>query len=60
MKSVEDLPQNPFIGEPVKGEFKGLYSLRIGEYRAIYSIEGRRREIILHSVKHRSKVYENF
>ena len=46
VKSVEDLAQNPFLDKPLKGGLRGLYSLRIGEYRAIYSIEGKRRELI--------------
>ncbi len=58
VRSIEDLPQNPFLGKPLRGELKGLYSLRVGEYRVIYSIDEKRQEIILHAAKHRSKVYE--
>ncbi len=31
------LRENPDKGIPLKGEFKGLFRLRIGEYRVIYA-----------------------
>jgi mRNA interferase RelE/StbE len=58
ISSIEDLSGNPFLGKPLRGELKGLYSLRIGKYRVIYSVDTKRQEIVLHAAKHRSKVYE--
>jgi len=38
LKKIEKvLSENPNKGEPLKGEYKGLYKLRVGNYRAIYS-----------------------
>ena len=39
IRSLEDLPRDPFIGKPLRGELRGLYSLRVGEYRVIYSLD---------------------
>ena len=58
IRSIEDLALNPFLGKPLRGELQGIYSLGVGEYRVLYSINARRRELIVHVAKHRSKVYE--
>jgi addiction module RelE/StbE family toxin len=41
---------------PLKGEFKGLYKLRIGEYRVIYAKTDKEAILVLR-IGHRSKVY---
>lgn len=52
----EFLDQSPEAGEPLSGEFKGLYKMRIGEYRVIYAkIDG---TLLVLRIRHRSKVYE--
>ena len=38
-------------------QFKGAFSLRIGDYRAIYSYNRTQRRIIVHMARHRSEVY---
>ena len=38
-------------------QFRGAFSLRIGDYRAIYGLDRTRRRIIVHMVRHRSEVY---
>ncbi|MBI2126613.1 MAG: type II toxin-antitoxin system RelE/ParE family toxin [Thaumarchaeota archaeon] len=35
ISSIEGLSVNPFLGKSLRGELKGLYSLRIGKYRVI-------------------------
>ena len=57
-RSIEELPQDPFMGKSLRGDLEGLYSLRVGDYRVIYSIEIKNRRINLHAARHRSKVYE--
>ena len=49
------LSQNPHLGEPLSGKFKGLYKYRIGNYRVIYVIEGD--EIWILKIGHRKHVY---
>ena len=50
------LEVHPHVGKSLHGRLKGLYSLRIGDYRVIYEI--RHQRIILHAVGHRRTVYE--
>ncbi|MBI5564037.1 MAG: type II toxin-antitoxin system RelE/ParE family toxin [Chloroflexi bacterium] len=44
--------------EALTGEFKGLFKLRTGDYRVIYSIDSAGRLIIVHLIGHRRSVYE--
>jgi len=50
------LSENPNSGLPLKGQFKGLFKYRIGDYRIIYTKikEG----VLILRIGHRSKVYE--
>jgi mRNA interferase RelE/StbE len=50
------LEDQPLSGKPLHGQLKGLFSLRVGEYRIVYEIQQRR--IILHTVGHRRSIYE--
>lgn len=49
------LSENPDKGLPLKGEYRGLYRLRVGEYRVIHckTIEG----ILILRIRHRRKAY---
>ena len=38
-------------------QLRGVFSLRIGHYRAIYSLERTELKVIVHFVRHRSSVY---
>ncbi len=55
-KEILALESDPLIGKTLHGELKGLRSLRIGNYRVVYEISGR--NVILHWVEHRRKVYQ--
>ncbi len=49
------LGDNPEAGEALVGEFKGLYKIRVGDYRVIYTvIDG---DALVLRIGHRSKVY---
>ena len=43
--------------EPLKGPLKGLYKLRVGDWRVIYSIDHERKAIVVHMVGHRREIY---
>lgn len=46
--------------EPLTGSFKGLYKLRVGDYRVLYTFnENERQVIIIHLIKHRREVYKS-
>jgi mRNA interferase RelE/StbE len=40
------------------GEFKGLFKLRVGDYRVLYSIVRHDRLIVIHLIGHRRSIYE--
>lgn len=56
LRGVNVLKINPYAGKPLRGEWKGIYSLRVGNYRVLYQIKGN--EIFLLVVSHRKRVYE--
>ena len=44
--------------ETLSGEFKGLFKLRIGDYRVVYSCSRVEHRITIHLIDHRREVYE--
>jgi mRNA-degrading endonuclease RelE of RelBE toxin-antitoxin system len=50
------LKNDPFLGKSLRSDWKGVYSLRIGTYRVLYSIKGI--EVRLLFVGHRKHIYE--
>lgn len=42
--------------EPLAGEFKGTFKLRIGDWRVVYSVEND--SIIIQFVGHRGEIYK--
>ena len=49
------LAENPRSGEPLHGEFAGLFKLRVGDYRIIYAFVGE--DVLILRVIHRGKAY---
>jgi mRNA interferase RelE/StbE len=45
------------IPERLQGRFKGLFKLRVGDYRIIYELDDPRRLIVVHLVGHRRDIY---
>jgi mRNA interferase RelE/StbE len=58
-EKIEELKANPHSFKKLHGELEGLYSMRIGDYRAIYAIDENRETILLLSVAHRKKIYRS-
>jgi mRNA interferase RelE/StbE len=44
------------VPEPLSGELKGTFKLRIGDWRAVYTVEGR--IIVIQFIGHRSEIYK--
>ncbi|MBU4320434.1 MAG: type II toxin-antitoxin system RelE/ParE family toxin [Thermodesulfovibrionales bacterium] len=57
---IDWLSQNiaSIIPTPLKGQFKGKYKLRVGDWRIVYSFEHASHVITIYTVKHRSEVYK--
>ena len=54
-KIEKELAKDPTIGEPLKGDFRGLYRYRIGDHRVIYAKT--RDGILVLRIGHRKDVY---
>ena len=44
--------------EPLSGQWRGVFKLRVGDYRVLYTFDEAKQEIIVHLVGHRSDVYK--
>ena len=55
LRGINILKTNPYVGKPLRSEWKGIYSLRIGDYRVLYQIK--KNEVFLLVVGHRKRVY---
>jgi mRNA-degrading endonuclease RelE of RelBE toxin-antitoxin system len=51
-----EIVANPRAGKPLKGDLKGNYSHRVGDWRIIYSIE--KTAIYVKDIRHRREVYK--
>ncbi|MFZ4616321.1 MAG: type II toxin-antitoxin system RelE family toxin [Rectinemataceae bacterium] len=49
-----DLVQNPGKDKALKGQFEGLYSYRVGDWRVIYSLIGE--AILVLRIAHRKEI----
>ena len=45
------------LGKQLKGEFKGLYRYRFGDYRIVYTINKTEKTLSILVIDHRKKVY---
>lgn len=55
-KIESQLLQDPYKGKPLKGEYKGFWGTRIGEYRVVYKII--QKDVVIVAVKHRKEAYK--
>jgi mRNA interferase RelE/StbE len=47
-----------FTPQPLSGELKGFYKLRIGSYRTIYTANRGERLLMVHLIGHRRNIYK--
>ena len=52
------ISKDPHIGEPLRGPLKGFWKYVIGEYRIAYSVDSKRKEMIILEVGPRGGFYE--
>ena len=55
VREIDVLRTIPYTGKPLRGEWKGVYSLKVGAYRVLYQVRGS--EVLLLAVSHRKHVY---
>ena len=56
-KCIDSLTKIPYSGKPLKGDKKGCYSLRYGDYRIIYEIYTTEKIILIIRIGHRKEIY---
>ena len=49
------LSDNPNAGEALKGQYKGLFKLRVGDYRVMYTKT--KKGVLVVRIRHRGKAY---
>jgi len=54
-KLEEVLSNNPNAGEALKGQYKGLFKLRVGDYRVMYTKT--KKGVVVVRIRHRGKAY---
>lgn len=57
LNKLEDLEENPRLGKPLTANLSGLWSLRIGNYRAIYQVKDNEIIVVVIEIWHRKKIY---
>lgn len=59
LRKIEWLAENleSLSLETLAGQWRGMYKLRVGDYRVIYTLDPARELLIVHAVGHRSRVY---
>ena len=57
IKSIDSLSGNPYYGKPLKGNKKGCYSLRVGDYRIIYEVYPSKKIVYIIRIGHRKDIY---
>ena len=45
--------------EALRGEWRGMFKLRVGDYRVLYTYDRAKQEIVVHSARHRREVYRD-
>jgi mRNA interferase RelE/StbE len=58
IKKIEVLEHAPYEGNPLVGNHKGEFSLRVGDYRIVYAIDTQCHLIYILTIKHRKHVYK--
>ncbi len=58
LDKIENLADNPRLGKPLTANLAGLWSLRIGDYRAIYRIKDGKLIVMIIQIGHRRNIYD--
>ncbi len=45
--------------DALSGQWRGMFKLRVGDYRVVYAFDRKKREIEVHRVRHRREVYRD-
>ena len=57
VNAIENLKEHPFEGSVLKGGFRGIRRLRVGDYRILYELLDGELVILVVRVAHRKEAY---
>ena len=57
IRAIDTFKTNPHQGKRLKGKLSGDYSLRLGDYRIIYTIQKNRLIVYIIDLGHRKEIY---
>jgi mRNA interferase RelE/StbE len=57
VKRIDDLASDPFVGKQLKGQWRSLRRIRVGNYRVIYSIKANELVVLIVQIGHRKDIY---
>lgn len=57
LEALREILDDPFVGKPLTRELTGRFSLRVGVYRIIYSVDKTDEIVNIITAGHRSVVY---
>ena len=55
--AIDRLAENPFAGNALKGELRGLRRIRVGDYRLIYEVGEQDLVVLVPRAAHRREAY---
>ena len=58
LKALRYLETNPYFGKKMKGEFKGLWRIKIPPFRVIYRYDKSTNLILIVSIGYREGIYK--
>jgi mRNA interferase RelE/StbE len=57
IKLIDSLKEDPYKGKQMVGRYKGLFRVRSGDYRVVYSVINDELVVLVLTVGHRREVY---
>ena len=57
VEAISRLSENPFLGNALRGELRGLRRLRVGDYRVLYNVQNETLVVLVVRIAHRRDVY---
>jgi len=60
IEQIEDLKTAPLPRKALKlSNAERLYRIRVGDYRIVYEVDTKARQVLIHYVRHRREVYRS-
>lgn len=57
-QTIDELGENPFLGKPLTRELTGRFSVKVGVYRIIYTVNKKDKIVSVITAGHRATIYE--